>query len=157
VLQYQYQEVGDQELDVTLDQFNVVFRSIGGYAVMNEPVISTTQTDFDSVTEIDLTSTTITEPVVTTVEFNEQKSPDEEGTLDGKVYLFGYNISVVDDNSCIVTVISQFSSEFQKLDVDINFCRKLKLFIEELTEFTDLEHQPKPENESKRHKIVFGF
>jgi hypothetical protein len=57
--------------------------------------------------------------------------------LEGSVYVFGYYAKKVTDNSCLVTVISQFSSGLHRLEIDFSFCRKLKLFIEELTNFTD--------------------
>ncbi|KAJ3359423.1 hypothetical protein HDU91_004925 [Kappamyces sp. JEL0680] len=56
---------------------------------------------------------------------------------EGTVYLFGYLIKKVTETSCLVTVVSQFSSELHRLDVDFSFGRKLKLFIEELTQLTD--------------------
>lgn len=55
-------------------------------------------------------------------------------------YLFGYFITKVGDNSCLVTVVSQIHE--QRFDIDHFFCRKLKLFIEELTLFTDNESIP---------------
>ncbi|KAJ3254895.1 hypothetical protein HK103_006791 [Boothiomyces macroporosus] len=57
---------------------------------------------------------------------------------EGLVYLFGYQVVPNEnDSACSITVLSQFSNELKSLEVDFQFCRKLKSFIEELTQHTD--------------------
>ena len=57
----------------------------------------------------------------------------------GYFYLFGYRIIPVDANNCVVIAISHLSSDLEKLYIDFAFCKKLKLFIEELVLLTDSE------------------
>jgi hypothetical protein len=101
-------------------------------AVINQPV--------ESIVQAPLAVATVAFKEDIRTNFEESKS-SVTAESDCKVYLFGYNIAAVDENSCLVTVISHFSTDFQKLEIDYNFCRKLKTFIEDLTEFTDMEHQ----------------
>ncbi|KAJ3270971.1 hypothetical protein HDV01_007301 [Terramyces sp. JEL0728] len=57
---------------------------------------------------------------------------------EGIAYIFGYQVVPNEnDTSCSITVVSQFSNELKSLEVDFQFCRKLKSFIEELTQHTD--------------------
>ncbi|KAJ3321898.1 hypothetical protein HDV06_003764 [Boothiomyces sp. JEL0866] len=55
----------------------------------------------------------------------------------GPVEQEGLVIPNENDSSCSITVLSQFSHELKSLEVDFQFCRKLKSFIEELTQHTD--------------------
>ncbi|KAJ1533468.1 hypothetical protein HK096_005193 [Nowakowskiella sp. JEL0078] len=54
-------------------------------------------------------------------------------TTTHKVHLFGYYVEPVpsDSNVTQVTIVSQFSQELQRLDVNFQTCRKLKMVIEE--------------------------
>jgi hypothetical protein len=83
---------------------------------------------------------------------NSRVSTSTFSEQDGLVYIFGYHITRVGDKSCLVTAISQFSSDFHRLEIDYSFCRKLKHFIEELTKLTDLQvgNQMETESTTKR-------
>lgn len=57
------------------------------------------------------------------------------------LYIFGFLIEPISDsdNSCCVTVLSQFGSPaLQRLDINFARCHKTKLFIEELAQWTNL-------------------
>lgn len=65
---------------------------------------------------------------------------------DAVVNLFGYLISAVpgDKNSCDVVVVTQYGSlALQRLEVSWQRCLKLKLFVEELAQWTQVLH-PRP-------------
>ena len=56
----------------------------------------------------------------------------------GNVHIFGYLIeSIPGESACTVTVISQFDPRLQRLEVNWNMCRLIKVFIEELTAALD--------------------
>jgi hypothetical protein len=62
------------------------------------------------------------------------------------VYLFGYYIHPLQSdplNASIVTCVSNMSSDLKFLELDLDFCKKLKAFIEELVLFTDSATKPK--------------
>ncbi|EGF80365.1 hypothetical protein BATDEDRAFT_35067 [Batrachochytrium dendrobatidis JAM81] len=71
------------------------------------------------------------------------------------VYLYGYLIEPCPDNPnhSKVTVISHMSPELQRLDMDFNTCRKLKLFIEELDQFTRGTHPSSLKNTDAGNEI----
>ena len=72
----------------------------------------------------------------------------------GSFYLFGYRIVPVDSTSCTVLAVSHLSSELQKLDIDYLFCKKMKQFIEELTQLTDSDGTIQSEKKSPGKNIV---
>jgi hypothetical protein len=68
-------------------------------------------------------------------------------------YIFGYSIIPSEfENQCQIQVLSQYSSDLQKLEVDYVFCRKLKQFIEELTMLTDTQI----DNSDPKRTALFG-
>ncbi|KAJ1334311.1 hypothetical protein BSLG_008146 [Batrachochytrium salamandrivorans] len=94
-------------------------------------------------------------------------SSSVKSTQDAKsqsdVYIYGYLVESSHENPehSKVTIISHFSSELQRLEVDYNSCRKLKQFIEELDQFTRGTHPSSVDSADQineiRHRRLFPF
>lgn len=68
--------------------------------------------------------------------FEELTTADQEG----EVFLYGYHITPGSNSqSCNLTIISHFSSELRRLEIDVQLCQKLRYFIDELKERVENE------------------
>ncbi|KAJ2989662.1 hypothetical protein HDV02_004825, partial [Globomyces sp. JEL0801] len=79
---------------------------------------------------------------------------------EGQVFIFGYYVVAGDTpQSSTVTIMSQFSNDLHRLEVDYTVCRKLKQFIEELVQHTDINFDsshPKSSEESGPRRRIFS-
>jgi endo-1,4-beta-mannosidase len=154
--------------------FRVVMRSIHGFTVQDDAV----QVGIDKSQGVSIpgnarsrhtrTASEKSQTILSTASVGSSFSSTKpikkltESEEESNCFLFGYQVIPSDsDNKCEVQVISHFSNELQKLEIDFSFCRKLKLFIEELTLLTDShEHQESRKNlftdidDKVRNKIV---
>ncbi|KAI8916866.1 hypothetical protein BC831DRAFT_486021 [Entophlyctis helioformis] len=88
------------------------------------------------------------------------------------VYVFGYHIAPAPEdpeNASRVTIVSHFSYDLRRLEVDYNTCRRLKQFIEELDQFTRGMNDAasissgggmgsgEPSSEMRRRRRLFSF
>ena len=141
-----------------LDEEPVEPESTGSFTMVSEPVSESSETGKlmidlvrqrkgksiltkpSNVSEHLVETESITSPVLVAHKSSSSSNMDAEGP---QVYIFGYYITKATDTTCTVTVLSQLSPSLHKLEVDASLCRKLKQFIEELTQFTDGEtHEP---------------
>lgn len=60
-------------------------------------------------------------------------------TANSKAYVYGYLVEPIPESpkkACKVTILSQFSPDLNRLELNYNNCRKIKMFIEELHELS---------------------
>lgn len=139
----------------------VVMRSVAGYkanVVGKEDLEKNNSQDSDIIPSQGLRVRHLSNSHVALDDESSATITDPRIDPESNCFLFGYRISQGEkENSSQIQVISQFSNDMQKLEIDYYFCRKLQKFIEELTMFTDHESDQtgkKVAEDKVRTKIV---